>query len=55
MVTIFISSKETLHHEYRIEVPIKCLEGRLYCRVSGHIYNDVQDYERLATVVASMM
>lgn len=45
--------QEELHHEHRIEVPIKCLEGRLYVRISAHIYNELQDYERLAMVFSS--
>ncbi len=30
---------------------MKCLEGRLYVRVSAHIYNSFDEYERLAAVI----
>lgn len=42
--------QEELHHDHRIEVPIKCIEGQLYVRISAHIYNDLDDYHRLALV-----
>jgi selenocysteine lyase/cysteine desulfurase len=32
----------------RIEVPVKCVQGRLYVRLSAHLYNQLSDYERLA-------
>jgi len=35
------------------QVPIKCLNGRLCVRISAHIYNDIEQYKRLATLVAS--
>ncbi|VEU33894.1 unnamed protein product [Pseudo-nitzschia multistriata] len=31
-----------------IEVPIKCVEGVLYVRISCHIYNEIDEYQRLA-------
>lgn len=34
-----------------IEVPIKCINGVLYVRISCHIYNETSNYERLASVV----
>lgn len=34
-----------------IEVPIKCIRGVLYVRISCHIYNDLSEYERLATIM----
>jgi selenocysteine lyase/cysteine desulfurase len=46
--------QELLHHEYNIEVPIKCLHGRLYIRISAHIYNTIDDYARLANVIAEL-
>lgn len=29
-------------------MPCKCVQGRLYLRLSAHIYNQLSDYERLA-------
>ena len=43
--------QERLHHEHSIEVPVKCLEGRLYARISAHVYNVPADYQRLAHAV----
>lgn len=43
--------QEYLHHEHTIEVPVKCVEQRLYVRLSCHVYNDISDYRRLATAI----
>ncbi len=43
--------QEELHFQHKIEVPIKCLEGRLYVRVSAHIYNELSEYQRLIQVI----
>lgn len=40
--------QEWLHHEKRIEVPVKHLSGRLYVRISAHVYNELEDFDRLA-------
>ena len=34
-----------------IEVPIKCIDGRLYVRISCHVYNNTEDYEKLANIL----
>ncbi|PRW58839.1 L-cysteine desulfhydrase 1 isoform X2 [Chlorella sorokiniana] len=46
--------QDTLHYQHRIECPVKCVGGRLYVRISAHIYNELADYERLAAAVRSM-
>lgn len=43
--------QDTLHHTYGIEVPIKCVDDKLYVRISAHMYNSLADYERLAQVL----
>ncbi|GLD99747.1 hypothetical protein PINS_up008475 [Pythium insidiosum] len=45
--------QDTLHAEHAIEVPVKCIEGRLYVRISAHIYNELADYDRLARAVVN--
>eukprot|EP01038_Epipyxis_sp_PR26KG_P007814 gene7814-10615_t len=40
--------QEHLHHNHKIEVPIKCLEGRLFVRISSHIYNSIDQYQELS-------
>ncbi|CAD5112708.1 DgyrCDS1928 [Dimorphilus gyrociliatus] len=40
-----------LFNEYEIEVPIKAVNNQLYVRISVHIYNDLHDYEKLATSI----
>ena len=40
-----------LLEEYRIEVPVLRYRGRLHVRVSAHVYNEPQDYERLAEAI----
>jgi hypothetical protein len=47
-------AQEILHHEQKIEVPVKCLEGRLYLRVSAHIHNTLDQYERLADTIKKL-
>ena len=34
-----------------IEVPIKCIRGVLYARISCHVYNEIHEYQRLADTV----
>lgn len=40
--------------ERRIEVPVKALSGRLYVRLSAHIYNHIGEYEVLRDAVADL-
>lgn len=44
--------QDWLHFAAAVEVPVKCIQGHLYCRVSAHIYNETGDYEKLADAVA---
>jgi isopenicillin-N epimerase len=43
--------QDWLHFKHRIEVPIKCLLGQLWVRISVHLYNKIGDYEKLAHAV----
>lgn len=43
--------QDTLHEQFRIEVPIKCVDGVLYARISAHVYNTLADFEQLAHAV----
>lgn len=36
-----------------IEVPIKCINGELFVRVSCHIYNELEEFDRLAKVMVT--
>ena len=38
-------------YNHQIEVPVKCIQGRLFLRISAHVYNDMNDYYRLTDVV----
>ena len=38
-------------HAVRVECPIKALQGKLFCRISAHVYNSDQEYEALAIAV----
>ncbi|POM70813.1 Hypothetical protein PHPALM_12697 [Phytophthora palmivora] len=40
--------QDGLHYLHHIEVPVKCIGGRLYVRLSAHIYNCLEDFEKLA-------
>ena len=37
-----------------VEIPVKCVRGVLYCRVSCHLYNTAGDFETLAHVAKRM-
>lgn len=37
-------------YSHNVEVPIKCIRGVLYARVSCHVYNTADEFERLALV-----
>ncbi len=34
-----------------VQVPVKVIEGRLVVRVSAHVYNSMEDYQRLADAI----
>ncbi|CAJ1392814.1 unnamed protein product [Effrenium voratum] len=38
----------------KIEVPVKALSGKLYVRVSAHIYNHIEEYETLRDAVLEL-
>ncbi|KAE9035257.1 hypothetical protein PR002_g7684 [Phytophthora rubi] len=40
--------QDGLHYIHHIEVPVKCVDGRLYVRLSAHVYNCLEDFEKLA-------
>jgi isopenicillin-N epimerase len=44
--------QDWLHFEARVEVPVKCIQGCLYVRISAHVYNVAADYDTLANAVA---
>ncbi|BFZ25298.1 hypothetical protein BsWGS_28337 [Bradybaena similaris] len=43
-----------LYTEFDIEVPVKSIQGRLYVRISAHIYNERSDYEKLAHAITAV-
>ncbi|KAK3734512.1 hypothetical protein QZH41_020435 [Actinostola sp. cb2023] len=43
-----------LYYNYGIEVPIKPINGRLYCRISAHVYNEMKDYHVFADAVCEL-
>jgi hypothetical protein len=46
--------QDVLHYRHRIEVPVKCIQGRLYVRISAALYNELADYRALAVAVQGM-
>lgn len=36
---------------FRTQVPVKALDGKLYVRISAHIYNELDQYSKLASAV----
>jgi selenocysteine lyase/cysteine desulfurase len=47
--------QDKLHFDYGIEVPIKPIDGRLYARISAHVYNEINHYNVLANAVCSLV
>ena len=43
--------QNALYESFHIECPIKLIGGRLFARISAHIYNEQQDYEKLADAI----
>ena len=43
-----------LFHDHCIEVPIKCIDQKLYVRISCHLYNELHEYEKLADAILNM-
>eukprot|EP00803_Ostreobium_quekettii_P000852 evm.model.scf_3648.1 EVM.evm.TU.scf_3648.1 scf_3648:1219-5713(-) len=46
--------QDVLHFKYKVEVPVKRIQDRLYVRLSVHIYNTEEDYRRLMDAVCDM-
>jgi len=42
-----------LADDYQVPVPVRCLAGGLWARLSAQIYNEIGDYERLAAALRS--
>lgn len=40
-----------LHDEHRVEVPVIDWEGQWHVRISAHLHNTIEDYERLAAAI----
>jgi isopenicillin-N epimerase len=43
-----------LADHYKVQVPIRCLDGALWARLSAQVYNEIGDYERLGEAVLSI-
>ncbi|CCW62446.1 unnamed protein product [Phytomonas sp. EM1] len=46
--------QDLLHDFYKIEVPVKCVEGRLYVRISAFVYNTPEEYVYLRESILSL-
>jgi selenocysteine lyase/cysteine desulfurase len=46
--------QEELYQAWQVEVPVKCHHGKLYVRISAHIYNKLEDYQELVTAVSGI-
>ncbi|GBG24406.1 L-cysteine desulfhydrase [Hondaea fermentalgiana] len=47
--------QERLYHTHKVECPVKEINGRLYLRISSHVYNCLDDYERVAHAVDDVL
>jgi selenocysteine lyase/cysteine desulfurase len=46
--------QDTLFHTYQVEVPVKVAAGKLYVRISAHVYNHKVDYKAVASAISTM-
>jgi len=46
--------QDRLHYHHKVEVPVKLINGRLWVRISAHIYNCMEDYHQLAKAVETL-
>ncbi|GCC28189.1 hypothetical protein chiPu_0006617 [Chiloscyllium punctatum] len=46
--------QNALYSQNNIEVPVKALGGKLYVRISVHIYNELEQYQKLADAVEEL-
>lgn len=46
--------RATLLESHKVQVPINALDGRYWARISAQIYNDMEDYQRLAGAVNTL-
>ena len=46
--------QNAMFSKYNIEVPFKSVNGKLYVRISTHIYNELEEYHALADAVNEM-
>lgn len=49
-----LETRATLLERHGVQVPINAIDNRYWARISAQIYNEIEDYERLATAVESM-
>jgi len=47
--------QDCLHFGFNVECPVKCIEGKLYVRISAHIYNSKADYEALGAAMKRLI
>ena len=41
-------------YEMQIEVPVKCINGKLCVRASCHVYNQLEEFECLARAILNL-
>jgi isopenicillin-N epimerase len=49
-----LAIRARLLDEHKVQVPINALGGRYWARISAQIYNEMEDYERLARAVRTI-
>lgn len=47
--------QDSLHSFYKVEVPVKQIEGRLFLRISAFVYNEEADYAYLRDAVFDLL
>nr|XP_022333506.1 probable L-cysteine desulfhydrase, chloroplastic [Crassostrea virginica] len=47
--------QNTLYHKFNIEVPVKAIQGKLFVRISAHLYNSIDEYSKLAKAVLDLL
>lgn len=43
------------YHLVSAQVPLKAIQGKLYVRISAHVYNELMEYQHLADAITQMI
>lgn len=48
-------STSVIYLNYILQVPIKAIQGKIFVRISAHLYNSIDEYSKLAKAVLDLI